>query len=79
MTGDRARYGIEVEPEVRTWLRGCSLAEYRAAERAADRLAEDGELLPFPLASHLGGPCGNCGSGRTGSRTGSPPGEGLCS
>ncbi|MER7843562.1 type II toxin-antitoxin system RelE/ParE family toxin [Kitasatospora sp. NPDC096077] len=57
MVGDGARagYEIEIEPEVREWLHGCSLSEYRAAERAADRLAEDGELLPFPLASHLGG------------------------
>ncbi|MFJ6621662.1 type II toxin-antitoxin system RelE/ParE family toxin [Kitasatospora sp. NPDC091335] len=56
MDGARVGYTIEIEPEVRTWLRSCALAEYRAAERAADRLAEDGELLPFPLASHLGGP-----------------------
>ncbi|MEV7596642.1 type II toxin-antitoxin system RelE/ParE family toxin [Kitasatospora sp. NPDC089797] len=54
--GTRGTYGIEIEPEVREWLRCCSTAEYRAAERAADRLAEDGELLTFPLASHLGGP-----------------------
>ncbi|MFF2951946.1 type II toxin-antitoxin system RelE/ParE family toxin [Kitasatospora sp. NPDC057965] len=56
MTGKKAVWTIEVEPEVRAWLRTCSTIEYRAAERAADRLAEDGELLPFPLASHLGGP-----------------------
>ncbi|MFD9061280.1 type II toxin-antitoxin system RelE/ParE family toxin [Kitasatospora purpeofusca] len=56
MTGDRAVRTIEIEPEVRAWLRTCSTAEYRAVERAADRLAEDGEMLPFPLASHLGGP-----------------------
>ncbi|MFC5666243.1 type II toxin-antitoxin system RelE/ParE family toxin [Kitasatospora misakiensis] len=56
MTGDREAWTIEIEPEVRAWLRTCSIAEYRAAERAADRLADEGELLPFPLASHLGGP-----------------------
>ncbi|MFD7455341.1 type II toxin-antitoxin system RelE/ParE family toxin [Kitasatospora sp. NPDC059827] len=58
MADDESRpgYEIEIEPEVRTWLRNCSVTEYRAAERAADRLAEDGETLPFPLASHLGGP-----------------------
>ncbi|MFB7122423.1 MULTISPECIES: type II toxin-antitoxin system RelE/ParE family toxin [unclassified Kitasatospora] len=58
MTGDesRAGYGIEIEPEVRVWLQNCPTVEYRAAERAADRLAEDGEALSFPLASHLGGP-----------------------
>ncbi|AUG80120.1 hypothetical protein CFP65_5418 [Kitasatospora sp. MMS16-BH015] len=49
-------YSIELEPEVREWLERCSLGEYRAAERFADRLAEEGELLPFPIASHLGGP-----------------------
>ncbi|MFF2659551.1 type II toxin-antitoxin system RelE/ParE family toxin [Kitasatospora sp. NPDC058032] len=56
MIGKKAAWTIEVEAEVRAWLRTCSTTEYRAAERAADRLAEDGELLPFPLASHLGGP-----------------------
>ncbi|MDY0815219.1 type II toxin-antitoxin system RelE/ParE family toxin [Kitasatospora purpeofusca] len=56
MTGDGAAWKIEIEPEVRAWLRTCSTAEYRTAERAADRLAEDGELMRFPLASHLGGP-----------------------
>ncbi|MFF3112470.1 type II toxin-antitoxin system RelE/ParE family toxin [Kitasatospora sp. NPDC057904] len=54
--GSRAGHTIEIEPEVRVWLQNCSIAEYRAAERAADRLADDGEMLPFPLASHLGGP-----------------------
>ncbi|MFF2077543.1 type II toxin-antitoxin system RelE/ParE family toxin [Kitasatospora sp. NPDC058162] len=54
-SGARTGYTVEIEPEVREWLSGCTLTEYRAAERAADRLAEDGELLPFPLASHLGG------------------------
>ncbi|MEV8322895.1 type II toxin-antitoxin system RelE/ParE family toxin [Kitasatospora sp. NPDC056731] len=53
--GPAAGYSIEIEPEVREWLRQCPLPEYRAVERAADRLAEDGELLPFPLSSHLGG------------------------
>ncbi|MGK4580646.1 type II toxin-antitoxin system RelE/ParE family toxin [Kitasatospora sp. HPMI-4] len=58
MTGATCRtaYTIEIEPEVRLWLRNCSLGEYRAAERVADRLAGDGEMLPFPLSSHLGGP-----------------------
>ncbi|MFJ6382201.1 type II toxin-antitoxin system RelE/ParE family toxin [Kitasatospora sp. NPDC092039] len=59
MTGVESRrtgYAIEIEPEVRYWLQNCPVAEYRAAERAADRLAEDGETLPFPLSSHLGGP-----------------------
>ncbi|MCC9306397.1 type II toxin-antitoxin system RelE/ParE family toxin [Kitasatospora sp. RB6PN24] len=49
-------WSIELEPEVRQWLEHCSMAEYRAAERFADRLAEEGGALPFPLASHLGGP-----------------------
>ncbi|MBO1415923.1 hypothetical protein [Streptomyces sp. FH025] len=46
MTGDQSRpgYEIEIEPEVRVWLQNCPVAEYRAAERAADRLAEDGEI-----------------------------------
>ncbi|WP_051764811.1 type II toxin-antitoxin system RelE/ParE family toxin [Streptomyces sp. NRRL F-5135] len=29
-------------------------ADYRAAERFADRLAAEGPLMPFPLSSHLG-------------------------
>nr|BFD93768.1 hypothetical protein KitaXyl93_51280 [Kitasatospora sp. Xyl93] len=53
--GSAAGYSVEIEPEVREWLQQCSLPEYRAVERAADRLTEDGELLPFPLSSHLGG------------------------
>ncbi|WP_418952587.1 type II toxin-antitoxin system RelE/ParE family toxin [Streptomyces pyridomyceticus] len=52
--GPGAGYSIGIEPEVREWLQQCSLPEYRAVERAADRLAEEGELLPFPLSSHLG-------------------------
>lgn len=48
-------YAIEMEPEVRAWLEGLNPAEYRAAERFADRLAEAGPLMPFPLSSHLGG------------------------
>jgi hypothetical protein len=47
-------YTIELELEVRTWLKTLPAAEYRAAERFADRLATDGGGLPFPLASHLG-------------------------
>ena len=47
-------YTIEIEPEVRAWLETLGPAEYRAAERFADRLATDGPALPFPLASHLG-------------------------
>ncbi|MEU1690340.1 type II toxin-antitoxin system RelE/ParE family toxin [Streptomyces hirsutus] len=47
-------YIIEVEPEVRAWLKTLPLTDYRAAERFADRLASDGPVLPFPLASHLG-------------------------
>jgi hypothetical protein len=31
-----------------------ALADYRAAERFADRLAAEGTALPYPLASHLG-------------------------
>lgn len=45
---------IEVEPEVRAWLETLPVADYRAAEKFADRLAADGPLVPFPLASHLG-------------------------
>ncbi|MEU9750157.1 type II toxin-antitoxin system RelE/ParE family toxin [Streptomyces niveus] len=47
-------FAIEVEPEVRSWLETLSPADYRAAERFADRLATDGSLMPYPLASHLG-------------------------
>ncbi|MEV0779794.1 type II toxin-antitoxin system RelE/ParE family toxin [Streptomyces sp. NPDC050428] len=47
-------FAIEVEPEVRRWLETLSPADYRAAERFADRLAADGSLMPYPLASHLG-------------------------
>lgn len=47
-------YIIELEPEVREWLETLSGADYRAAERFADRLAVQGPLLPFPLSSHLG-------------------------
>lgn len=48
-------YTIELEPEVCAWLETLAPADYRAAERFADRLAADGPALPFPLASHLGG------------------------
>jgi hypothetical protein len=47
-------YVIELEPEVRAWLETLALTDYRAVERFADRLAVEGPLLPFPLASHLG-------------------------
>ncbi|MFF5159859.1 type II toxin-antitoxin system RelE/ParE family toxin [Streptomyces sp. NPDC000348] len=47
-------YTIEVEPEVRAWLETLPHADYRAVERFADRLADDGPALPFLLASHLG-------------------------
>ena len=54
MSEDPVLYVIELEPEVREWLETLALADYRAVERFADRLAVDGPLLPFPLASHLG-------------------------
>lgn len=47
-------YTIELEPEVRAWLENLPLAQYRAVERFADRLAAEGPTLPFPLTSHLG-------------------------
>lgn len=47
-------YVIELEPEVRAWLETLPPADYRTVERFADRLAVEGPLLPFPLASHLG-------------------------
>lgn len=47
-------YMIEIEPEVRAWLETLPIADYRAVERFADRLAANGPTLPFPLASHLG-------------------------
>ena len=47
-------YTIEIEPEVRDWLETLPLPDYRVVERFADRLATDGPILPFPLASHLG-------------------------
>jgi mRNA-degrading endonuclease RelE of RelBE toxin-antitoxin system len=47
-------YTIELESEVRSWLEILPVADHRAVERFADRLAEDGPLLPFPLSSHLG-------------------------
>lgn len=54
MNEDSVLYVIELEPEVRAWLGTLALADYRAVERFADRLAVEGPLLPFPLASHLG-------------------------
>jgi hypothetical protein len=54
MSEDPVLYVIELEPEVRAWLETLPLADYRAVERFADRLAVEGPLLPFPLASHLG-------------------------
>ncbi|MEU3921276.1 type II toxin-antitoxin system RelE/ParE family toxin [Streptomyces sp. NPDC029004] len=54
MPGPPVPYTIEMEPEVHLWLESLSAAEYRTAERFADRLAADGPALPFPLASHLG-------------------------
>ncbi len=76
--GPGAGYSIGIEPEVREWLQQCSLPEYRAVERAADRLAEEGELLPFPLSSHLGsgaGAAGRAGADHVLARTRA---EGLC-
>lgn len=54
MSEDPVLYAIELEPEVRAWLETLMLADYRAVERFVDRLAVEGPLLPFPLASHLG-------------------------
>ncbi|GAA3376825.1 hypothetical protein GCM10020367_50050 [Streptomyces sannanensis] len=54
MQGRPELFAIEVEPEVRAWLETLTPDDYRAVERFADRLASDGPLLPFPLASHLG-------------------------
>jgi hypothetical protein len=55
-------YTIELEPEVRSWLEMLPTADHCAVERFADRLAEDGPLLPFPLSSHLGDGLRDCAS-----------------
>ncbi|MEV1010420.1 type II toxin-antitoxin system RelE/ParE family toxin [Streptomyces sp. NPDC049881] len=52
----RERYGIEVEPEVRTWLETLPRERYRAVERHVDRLAESPTTLGEPYTRHLEGP-----------------------
>ncbi|MGW7051374.1 type II toxin-antitoxin system RelE/ParE family toxin [Streptomyces sp. NPDC054887] len=50
------RYDIEIEPEVRDWLRSLPREHYRFVERHADRLAANPALLGEPYSRHLGGP-----------------------
>jgi phage-related protein len=50
------RYDVELEPEVRDWLDGLSLADYRAVEFHADRLADAPTTLGEPYSKHLHGP-----------------------
>jgi len=49
------RYDVELEPEVRDWLDGLMLADYRTVEYHADRLAETPTTLGEPYSKHLQG------------------------
>jgi len=49
------RYEVELEPEVRDWLDGLSLADYRTVEYHADRLADSPTTLGEPYSKHLHG------------------------
>jgi hypothetical protein len=49
------RYDVELEPEVREWLNGLSLPDYRTVEYHADRLAELPTTLGEPYSRHLRG------------------------
>ncbi len=53
--GIPARFVIEVEPEVRSWLDSLPLEQYAKVEAAADLLAERAERLGEPYSRHLRG------------------------
>jgi hypothetical protein len=48
-------YGIEVEPEVRSWLEGLSDRDFGRVDFLVGLLAERAEDLGEPYARHLGG------------------------
>jgi hypothetical protein len=50
-----ARFVIELEPEVRTWLETLTLTEYAKVEAMADILADQAETLGEPYSRHLSG------------------------
>ena len=48
-------YGVEIEPEVRSWLAGLSDRDFGRADFLVGLLAEHAEDLGEPYARHLGG------------------------
>ncbi|GAA1796099.1 type II toxin-antitoxin system RelE/ParE family toxin [Actinomadura chokoriensis] len=48
------RYEIELEPEVRAWLDGLPLGQYRHVMFYADLLADNAGTLGEPYSRHLG-------------------------
>jgi hypothetical protein len=65
-------YGIEVEPEVRSWLTRLSNRDFGRVDFHVGLLAEQAENLGEPYTRHLGGNCGStCSPSRPASPTGS--------
>jgi len=68
-------YGIEIEPEVRSWLTRLSNRDFGRVDFHVGLLAEQAENLGEPYTRHLGGKSGNCGSTWSPSRPASPTGS----
>ena len=48
-------YGVEVEPEVRSWLEGLTDRDFGRVDFLVGLLAEHAETLSEPYSRHLGG------------------------